>query len=179
MSDSNQTSTLNSYINSAVGAAQDALGSITGNTADQAQGQAKQDSAATENDRSHTAAKAGPFTLGSSGAVATDSSDRTTGSWNQTVGAAKEALGGLVGSDSLKQAGIQQNRDGKTQEAQGQLNDLGQGVSDRLTGNVGAAVSGLAGNQNAQAEFQKQHDVGKTLQRGVETDLQKEGDAQQ
>jgi len=172
----NQPSTIGAYVDSAIGAAQEALGSLTGNTADQAQGQNKQDSAKAENDLSHTAAKAGPFTLGSSGAVATDSSDRTSGSWNQTVGAAKEAFGGLVGSESIKQAGQQQNRDGKAQEAQGQLSDLGQGITDRVSGTLGSAAAGIVGNSEDQAKYQQQHDVGKTLQRGVETDLQKEAD---
>jgi uncharacterized protein YjbJ (UPF0337 family) len=40
-------------------------------------------------------------------------------------------LGNLVGADGLKQEGIQQNREGKAQEAQGQLSDLGGGVADR------------------------------------------------
>jgi uncharacterized protein YjbJ (UPF0337 family) len=177
MSD-NQPSTLGSYVDSAVGAVQSALGSLTGSTTDHQQGEQKKQSAQAESDLSHTAAKAGPFTLSSSGAVAQDSTERTQGSWDQTVGSAKAALGGLVGSDGLKQAGEQQNRDGKAQEAQGQLNDLGKGVSDRATGAVGSALAGLTGNQGAQAEYQKQHDTGKTLQRGVEADLQKTVDAQ-
>jgi len=174
----NQPSTLGSYVDSAVGAVQQAVGSLTGNTVDQSQGQAKQNSASAENDLSHAAAKAGPFTLGSSGAVAQDSSDRTSGSWNQTVGATKEAIGGLVGSSSLKQAGQQQNADGEAQEAAGQISDLGKGVADRVTGTLGAAGAGILGNTGDQASYQKQHDVGKTLQRGVEADLQKDADAQ-
>jgi uncharacterized protein YjbJ (UPF0337 family) len=179
MTDNQGTSTLGSYVDAAVGAVQQGIGSLTGNTTDQAQGQAKQDSASTENDLSHAAAKAGPFTLGSSGAVAKDSSDRTAGSWNQTVGAAKEAVGGLVGSESLKQGGQQQNAQGKAQEASGQLSDIGSGLADRLTGTVGAAGAQLLGKTDDQAKYQQQHDVGKTLQRGVETDLQKQVEAQQ
>jgi hypothetical protein len=56
---------------------------------------------------------------------------------------------------------------------------LGQGVSDRITGTVGAAVAGLTGDKDTQQKRQEQHDVGKTLQRGVEADLQKTADAQQ
>jgi uncharacterized protein YjbJ (UPF0337 family) len=193
MSD-NQPSTLNSYVNSAIGGAQELLGSLTGNTVDQVskedfslatcshysqkQGEAKQQSAQAENDLSHTAAKAGPFTVSSSGAVAQDSKDRSQGSWDQTVGAAKEAVGGLVGAEGLRQSGIEQNKQGKAQEAQGQLNDLGKGLTDRASGAVGGALAGLTGNAGAQAEYQKQHDTGKTLQRGVEADLQKAVDAQ-
>ena len=47
------------------------------------------------------------------------------------MGAAKEAVGGFIGNQSLKQAGIQQNKEGKGQEAAGQLSDLGSGMADR------------------------------------------------
>jgi len=174
----NEPSTVGSYVDSAIGAAQKFVGDLTGNTADSAQGQNRKDAAKVENDASHAAAKAGPFTLSSSGAIAQDSSDRTTGNWNQTIGAAKEALGGLVGAEGLRQEGIRQNREGKGQEAQGQLSDLGKGIGDRVTGTVGGAVAGLTGNVEEQQKRQDQHDVGKTLQRGVEHDLQKEADAQ-
>lgn len=40
-------------------------------------------------------------------------------------------LGNLVGAEGLKREGIQQNNEGKAQEAQGQLSDLGSGVADR------------------------------------------------
>jgi uncharacterized protein YjbJ (UPF0337 family) len=177
MSNSN-TSTLGSYVDSAIGAAQSVVGNLTGNTVDQSQGQAKQDHAQAQNDLSHTAAKVGPVTVGPDG-VATDNKDRTTGSYNQTMGAAKEAFGGLVGAESLKQAGIQQNRDGKAQEAQGQVTDYASGISDRVTGALGSAAAGLTGNTEDQAKYNHQHDSGKTLQRGVETELQKEAAAQQ
>jgi uncharacterized protein YjbJ (UPF0337 family) len=104
-----------------------------------------------------------------------DSSDRTEGSWNQTVGAAKESIGNLVGHDGLKQAGIEQNQQGKAQEAQGQLNDLGQGIMDRGKGAVGSAVAGLTGDKEAQAKFNQIHDDGKAGQRSVEADLQRQG----
>jgi hypothetical protein len=55
---------------------------------------------------------------------------------------------------------------------------LGKGVTDRATGAIGGALAGLTGNEGAKAEYQKQHDTGKTLQRGVEADLQKTVDAQ-
>jgi len=172
----NQPSTIGSYVDSAIAAGQDLLGKVTGSTADQSQAADRKDHAAAEHDASQAAAKAGPFTLGSSGAVAQDSHDRTAGSWNQTVGAAKEAVGGLVGHEGLKQSGAQQNKEGKAQEAQGQLSDLGSGMADRVTGTVGSAVAGLTGNADEQAKRQQQHDQGKTLQRGVEHDLQKQTD---
>lgn len=92
------TSTLQAAVDSVTGAAQSIIGSITGSTADQAQGDAKQDKAQAEHDASHAAVKVPGATISTSG-VAKDNSDRSAGSWNQTVGSAKEAMGGLVGSE--------------------------------------------------------------------------------
>ena len=89
-----------------------------------------------ESDLSHATAKVGPVSVSASG-VATDNPDRTQGSWNQTVGSGKEMLGNLVGAEGLKQQGIDQNREGKEQEARGQLSDLGSGVTDRAKGMLG------------------------------------------
>ena len=79
-----------------------------------------------------------------------------------------------VGAEGLKKDGIEQNRSGKAQEAQGQLSDLGGGIADRVTGAVGGAAAGLTGDRAKQAEFQDQHDIGKTAQRSVEADVQKQ-----
>ena len=118
--------------------------------------------------------KVGPFAVSGSGGVSKDSSDRTEGSWNQTVGSAKESFGNLVGAEGIKAEGIQQNREGKGQEASGQLSDLGTGIGDRVQGAFGSAVSGLTGDKDAQAKYQHQHDDGKTAQRSVEADIQKQ-----
>ncbi|KAI9665035.1 MAG: hypothetical protein M1821_006483 [Bathelium mastoideum] len=173
------TSTLQSYVDSATSAVQSAIGSITGNAADKDKAEQTKSKAQAENDLSHTAAKVGPATVSSSGAVTTDNPDRTQGSWNQTVGSGKEMLGNLVGAEGLKQQGIDQNRAGKEQEAQGQLSDLGSGVTDRAKGAVGGALAGFTGDREEQEKRQAQHDAGKTQQRGVEADLQKQADAQQ
>lgn len=74
----------------------------------------------------------------------------------------------------LKRDGHEQNMAGKGQEAQGQLSDLGKGVADRASGTVGGAVAGLTGDREAQLRAQRQHDQGKTLQRGAEHDIQKQ-----
>lgn len=74
----------------------------------------------------------------------------------------------------LKKAGAQQNAEGKGQEAQGQLNDLGSGIADRVTGAVQGGVAGLTGDRDAQLRAQERHDVGKTQQRGAEADIQKQ-----
>jgi len=173
-SNKDNTSTLQSYVDSASSTVQSAIGSLTGNPADKQQADQKKATAEAENGLSHTAARAGPFTLSSTGAIAQDSPDRTQGSWNQTVGAAKESIGNLIGAQGLKQEGIQQNREGKNQEAQGQLSDLGQGVKDRVGGTVGGALAGLTGDRSEEERRRLQHDEGKTRQRGVEADLQKQ-----
>lgn len=98
MSDKN-TSTLQSYIDSASGAVQSALGSLTGSTVDQNAGEAKKDKAQLEHDASQATVKVGNLSASSSGAVTKDDPNRTEGSWNQTVGSAKEAVGGLIGSE--------------------------------------------------------------------------------
>jgi hypothetical protein len=77
-------------------------------------------------------------------------------------------------NQNLKQQGREQNASGKAQEAKGQLNDLGSGVADRVTGAVGGAVAGITGDRDAQLKAQQQHDAGKTQQRGVELDMQKQ-----
>ncbi|KAF2087466.1 hypothetical protein K490DRAFT_73839 [Saccharata proteae CBS 121410] len=175
MSDKN-TSTLQSYIDSATGALNSAIGSITGNPGDKNKAEEKKTDAAARDDLSHATAKAGPFTVTGSG-VAKDDPNRTEGSWNQTIGSGKETLGNLVGSESMKKEGARQNEEGKGQEAQGQLSDLGGGLADRVGGTVGGAIAGVTGNTNAQKEYERQHDQGKTAQRGVEADLQKQADA--
>jgi len=110
----------------------------------------------------------------SSSGVAANDQNRQAGSWNQTVGSGKETLGGLIGNESMKQAGAQQNQEGKAQEAQGQISDFGKGVGDRVQGTLGGAVAGITGDKQAASEAEKKHDTGKTLQRGAEADIQKQ-----
>ena len=173
-----ETSTGQSYLDKATGAIQSGIGSLTGNTADKVQGENRKDIADAKHEASHTAAKAGPFSVTAEGGVAKDDPDRTSGAWNQNMGAAKEAVGGFLGAEGLKQEGIRQNKEGKGQEAAGQVNDLGKGIGDRLGGNIGAAVAGLTGNEAQKEEARRQHDEGKARQRGVEADLQKQAEAE-
>lgn len=74
----------------------------------------------------------------------------------------------------MKRDGREQNLAGQGQEAQGQISDLGSGVADRVSGRVGEAVAGIAGDRDAQIRAQQQHDTGKTRQRGAEHDIHKE-----
>jgi uncharacterized protein YjbJ (UPF0337 family) len=95
-------STLQSYVDSATGAVQSAIGSLTGNTGDQAKGDAKKDTAMVEHDVSQAALKFPGATVSSDGGISKDDPNRSAGNWNQTVGSAKEAVGGLVGSEVSK-----------------------------------------------------------------------------
>ena len=79
---------------------------------------------------------------------------------------------------NLKQAGREQNLKGQEQEAKGQVSDYASGVADRVTGSVGSTVAGLAGDHSKQAEYEHQHDTGKTRQRGAEHDVVKQAEAQ-
>lgn len=64
----------------------------------QAEGKAKQNKAQAEYDASHAAVKL-PGVTATAGGIAKDDPDRTAGSWNQTVGSAKEFVGGFVGNE--------------------------------------------------------------------------------
>lgn len=94
------------------------------------------------------------------------------------MGSGKEFVGGALGLEGLKKEGQQQNAQGKEQEAAGQLSDLGSGISDRVAGTVGGAVAGLTRDREEQARREAQHDTGKTLQRGVESEVQKQAEAE-
>lgn len=174
-----QPSTLQSVVDSAQGYISQGIAAVTGSAGDQAKADAHHDKAAVESTASDAAVKAGPFTLSSSGAVAKDSQDRSQGQYDQTMGSAKEAIGNLVGNQSLKEQGREQNMQGQGQEAKGQLSDLGQGISDRVQGTLGGAVAGLTNDRESQAKYADLHDEGKSRQRGVETDLDKQAAAQQ
>ncbi|KAI9853250.1 MAG: hypothetical protein M1824_001473 [Vezdaea acicularis] len=171
------TSTLGSYVDSASGLAQSALGSVTGNNVDKTRGDARQDKANAEYDASHATAKVGPFTGSTAGAITKDDPNRSEGSWDQTIGSGKETIGNLIGNENLKQQGREQNLQGQGKEAKGQLNDLGGGVADRVSGTLGSIGSSITGDRESQAAYQAQHDTGKTRQRGAEVDLQKQADA--
>ncbi|KZZ99023.1 hypothetical protein AAL_02574 [Moelleriella libera RCEF 2490] len=198
MSDKQATSTLQSYVDSATGAVQSAIGSITGNTGDKIQGDVKQDAAKAEHKASHTAVKVPGATISSDGGASKDDPDRAAGSWNQTVGSAKETVGGLIGSEvqavfypqdtgstlltspiqNLKSTGRQQNLEGQGQEAKGQASDLGAGVASRVQGTIGGAVTSLTGDKEGQAHYDQLRADGKAQQRGVEHDVQKKAEAE-
>ena len=168
-----QASSGKSLLDTATGYIQQGIAAVTGNPADKAQAEQTHNKAAAEANASEAAVKAGPFTLSSTGAVAKDREERSQGQWNQTVGSLKESVGNLTGNESLKQQGREQNLQGQSEEAKGQLTDLGQGISDRVQGTLGGAVAGLTNDREAQQKYADMHDEGKSRQRGVEADLEK------
>lgn len=78
----------------------------------------------------------------------------------------------------MKQQGREQNLEGRNQEAKGQLSDLGSGISERVQGTVGGAVSNLTGDKEKEAHYDELRAEGKTRQRGVEHDVQKQAEAE-
>jgi len=178
MSSNDNTSSLQSMMDTATGYINSGIAAVTGSTGDEAKADEYKTKGQAESDLSHAAAKAGPFTISSSGAPAKDNSDRTQGQWDQTMGSAKETVGNLIGSADLKQQGREQNLQGQGQEAKGQLSDLGKGVSDRVQGAVGGAAAALTGDRTEQQRYADIHDEGKTRQRGVELDMDKQAAAQ-
>jgi len=164
----NQPSTIKSYVDSGIAAAQNLVGSVTGNNVDQKQAEDRKARSQAEHAASHSAAKAGPLNLSSSGAATIDNQDRRQGKTDQLVGSGKEFAGNVVGSENLRREGRDQNAEGQGQEAYGQLKDLASGVADRVTGTIGAVASSVVGNKEAQSDYKTQHDKGKTTQRGVE-----------
>lgn len=74
----------------------------------------------------------------------------------------------------MRQDGIEQNRKGQGQEAQGQLNDLGGGLKDRVHGAVGGATAGFTGNRDKEGYYDQMRADGKSQQRSAEHDIQKQ-----
>jgi len=73
MSASNDnTSTLKSYVDSATGTLQSALGSVTGSNGDKAEGEARKDKAELEHDASHAAVKVPSGAISTSGVAKDD-----------------------------------------------------------------------------------------------------------
>jgi uncharacterized protein YjbJ (UPF0337 family) len=101
-----------------------------------------------------------------------DHPDRAQGRWEQTVGSAKETLGGLTGSANLKQQGADQRRAGEQKEAVGQMSDLGQGAADRAEGAMRSAIAGFKGDHEERAKWDAVHDRGKEVQRSVEKEVE-------
>jgi uncharacterized protein YjbJ (UPF0337 family) len=187
-------STGQSYIDQATGLAQRAMGTVTGDSStqvsihssppilyritnpSQAKGDAKHEEGEAKKEASHTTSKLGPFTADpNTGAVARDDPKRDTGSWDQTVGSAKESVGNLIGNENLRRTGAEQNAAGKEQEAKGQLKDWGEGIQNRAQGTLGSIGAAVTGDRTEEEKYRDIHDEGKVRQRGAEADMAKKG----
>jgi indoleamine 2,3-dioxygenase len=79
----------------------------------------------------------------------------------------------MVGSENIRRAGIEQNQQGKADEAKGQLQDFGEGIADRSRGavrGVGAALTGDRAEEDRQREM---HDAGKQKQKEAEEQMER------
>lgn len=92
-------STLQSYVDSASGAVQSVIGSLTGSSGQEKQGEQAQTEAKKEHEASQAAVKVGGYSVTADGGIAKDDANRSQGSWNQTVGSGKETMGGLIGNE--------------------------------------------------------------------------------
>lgn len=79
----------------------------------------------------------------------------------------------MIGNESLRRAGVEQNAAGKEQEAKGQLKDFGQGVADRAQGALGSIGAAVSGDRETEEKYRDMHDEGKVRQRGAEADMAK------
>merc|ERR1711939_121575 len=126
MSSDKNTSTLQSYVDSASSAAQSALGSITGNTADKQQAADKQREAEAKDTLSHAGGSVGGFSV-SSGGVAKNDSERQGGQWDQgqlsdlgsgvadrAKGTVGGAVAGAMGNEKAQKDYQDQHDTGKT-----------------------------------------------------------------
>lgn len=140
----------------------------------QNQGEAAQAKAQAQDENSHATAKLGPITADpNTGAAVKDNEKRSDGSWDQTVGSAKEAVGNMIGNENLRRTGAEQNAAGKEQEAKGQLKDWGEGIQNRAQGAIGSVGAAIGGDRAEEQKFRDQHDEGKVRQRGAEADMAK------
>lgn len=79
----------------------------------------------------------------------------------------------MIGSESLRRAGVEQNAAGKEAEAKGQLQDWGQGVQNRAQGALGTIGAAVGGDREEEQKWKDLHDEGKVRQRGAEADMAK------
>jgi len=172
----NESSTVGAMFQNVVGTVQNGLGQLVGSGKDVQEGEVKKAVATEKDERSHTAAKLGPITATGEGGAHVDNKDRQEGSFDQTIGSGKQFVGGLIGSEALKAQGRDQYNQGVQREAAGQASDLVEGISNRVSGALGSAVSGDALEKE---RYREQHDEGKAAVRSVQHDLQKKAEAEE
>lgn len=91
------------------------------------------------------------------------------------MGSAKESLGNLVGNENLRQAGIEQNQQGKEEEARQQVKDWGHGIAERSQGAVGSVKHAVTGDRAKEDEYRAMHDAGEAKQKATEEEIQRRG----
>lgn len=79
----------------------------------------------------------------------------------------------MVGNENLRRAGMEQNQQGKADEAKGQLQDFGQGMADRSRGAAGGIGAALTGNRAEEDRMREVHDAGKQKQKGAEEEMER------
>ena len=105
-------------------------------------------------------------------------SDQPSGKYNQTVGAAKQSIGTLVGNENLRRTGEEQNQQGQEQEAMQHLQDWGEGVQNRVKGKVGEVLAagkpegGEGHEEDEHMKYKRMHDQGKQAQKGAEQNIE-------
>lgn len=162
MSENNNNNTLGSYVDSATGAAQRAVNSVTGGSVSTHHPLTTPDILTTLQTQNQNQ---GGQPQGQQG----------NPTWDQTMGSAKESVGNALGHENLRQAGVQQNASGKEAEAKGQLQDMGQGVTDRAQGAVGSVGAAIKGDREEEEKWRQVHDEGKGRQRGAEREVERKG----
>lgn len=68
---------------------------------------------------------------------------------------------------------MEQNAQGKADEAKGQLQDWGTGMGDRAQGAVGSVGAAIKGDRVEEEKWRKIHDEGKEKQLGAEADMER------
>ncbi|KAJ5790153.1 uncharacterized protein N7518_007164 [Penicillium psychrosexuale] len=102
---------------------------------------------------------------------------RDNGSWDQTIGSAKESVGNLIGNQTLRRTGAEQNAAGKEQEAKSQLQNWGEGIENRAQGAIGSIGAAVTGNRSEEDKYRDLHDEGKAHQLSAEADMIKKNAA--
>jgi uncharacterized protein YjbJ (UPF0337 family) len=97
---------------------------------------------------------------------------RQNATWDQTIGSGKEMLGNVTGYEGLRQEGIEQNARGKQAEAQGQLQDLGAGATNRVVGSINKAKAAVTGDREEEQKAEMIHDTGKRQQKVAEAEIE-------
>jgi indoleamine 2,3-dioxygenase len=106
-----------------------------------------------------------------------------SGTYNQTIGSAKQSVGTLIGNESLRRQGEEQNEKGKEEEAARQVRDWGEGVGQRVKGKAGEVYSSMKPEEPGQEgvdrlKYKQMHDEGKAKQEQTHEEIDRRwGDA--